>query len=391
MRYFGIILFIGCIALVSVVYAGCGGDTNPYNDTPGTLPNGYYPPDVNFTGDPVQGPAPLTIRFTDRSTNIPTYWAWNFGDEQTSNSNNPVHTYQSSGMYTVSLTTGNGYGGNSITKTDYVVVHPASSTPVVDFSANVTSGTLPFQVEFTDHTNGVMIISRTWEFDNNEIPVQEISPGEKITHTFTKAGLYNVTLTVTAENNESASLEKSSYIHVRDPPVDHGTVTLMPGWNLVSTPLPLNAQYQTAGEVFSGIDSGSRSIFSYDARSKHYASLSSESIISPLEGIWIYSTNETPLTFNYQVTRPITIPMYLSIGWNLVGYPSVVPGNAHEGFVSVDSAWSTILCFNPDTQQYSSTIFNERAGGTSDQQMMSPLNGYWLFMTSEGNLSVTAE
>lgn len=376
------------MALISGAYAGCGVDTNPYDDSPGTLPNGYYPPAADFSGNPVQGYAPLAILFTDRSTNVPTYWAWNFGDGQTSNNNNPVHTYQSPGMYSVSLTAGNGYGGNSITKTNYVVVNPASSTPVVDFSANITLGNVPLVVEFTDLTSGGIIISRAWTFGDNDIPVPELTTGSKIVHTFTEAGQFNVSLTVTAENNQSASLEKTSFIRVKPPATEQGTITLMRGWNLVSTPLPLKDQYRAAGLIFAGVDMDSRSLFSYDAGSKHYIPLDSQSILLPLEGIWVYSKNEAPLTFKYQVTRPVVISKHMTSGWNLIGYPSVEPGNAREGFVSIGSTWSTILCFNTTMQQYSSTIFNEQAGGPSDQQLMYPMNGYWIFMPSEGDLSV---
>ncbi len=388
MRYFAIVLGIICVALVSCAYAGCGIDTNPYDDDPGTLPNGYYPPAADFSGEPLQGYAPLEVSFTDRSTNIPKSWTWNFGDGQSSNDKNPVHTYQSPGTYTVSLTAGNGYGGNSITKANYVVVNPASSTPVVDFTATITSGYAPLQVEFSDLSTGGVIISRSWTFSSNGIPVSETTTGQKIVHNFTKAGQYNVTLMVTAENNGSASLEKSSYISVQQPAPELGIITLHPGWNLVSPPVPLKDQYRTAGQVFASVDTDSRSIFSYDAGSKQFIPLNSRSVIFPLEGIWVYSKNEAPVTFNYQVTRPVTISMHMSSGWNLIGYPSTGPGTAREGFGSIGTIWSTILRFDPVTQQYSSTIFNEGAGGLSDQQLMNPMQGYWIFMPREGDLMV---
>ena len=55
-----------------------------------------------------------TISFTDISTNGPTTWEWDFGDGNTSNMQNPVHTYSSSGTYTVKLTTSNQYGSDSL-------------------------------------------------------------------------------------------------------------------------------------------------------------------------------------------------------------------------------------------------------------------------------------
>ena len=36
------------------------------------------PPVANFTGTPTSGTAPLTVQFTDTSTNAPTSWAWDF-------------------------------------------------------------------------------------------------------------------------------------------------------------------------------------------------------------------------------------------------------------------------------------------------------------------------
>jgi PKD repeat protein len=236
-----------------------------------------------------------------------------------------------------------------------------------------------------------LIISRAWTFERNEIPVPETVTCQKITHTFTEIGQYNVSLTVTAENNESSSLEKTYYISVAEPAPEQGITTLHPGWNLVSAPVPLKDQYRTAGQVFAGVNTDSRSIYSYNAGSKQFVPLNSQSVIFPLEGIWVYSKIEAPLEFNYQVTRPVTISMHMPSGWNLIGYPSLEQGYACAGYGSINTIWSTILCFDPETQQYSQTIFNEGAGGPGNQQLMQPMNGYWLYMPGEGDLTVLIE
>jgi PKD repeat protein len=389
MRYIGLIGCIICVALVSSAYAGCITDPNPYDDDPGPLGNGYFPPAADFSGAPIQGYAPLEVTFTDRSTNVPLYWSWSFGDGQSSSIKSPVHTYQSPGVYTVSLVAGNRYGGNSITKANYVVVNPYSSLPVADFTASVTSGYVPLEVEFSDLSTGGIIVSRVWTFNKNGITVSETTTNQKIVHIFSEPGQYNVTLVVAAANNESASQEKSYYISVRQQAPEYSTVTLHSGWNLVSTPLPLKDQSRTAGQLFAAVDSDSRSFYSYDAGSKQFIPLNSLSEIFPLEGIWVYSKSESPLTFRYQVTQPVTISMHLPAGWNLIGYPSTEPGNARTGYASIGNTWSTILCFDPVSQQYSTTIFNEGAGGQSDQQLMNPTNGYWIFMPKEGDLIIT--
>jgi PKD repeat protein len=388
-RYLVITFCIICVGLVSVVNAGCGINPNPFDPNASIVTgNGYFPPVADFSGELREGYAPLEVSFTDKSTNNPTYWVWGFGDGLSSNNKNPVHNYILPGIYAVTLTAGNGYGGSSMTKANYIVVSTASSTPVVDFTANVTSGNAPLQVEFTDLSTGGTITSRVWTFSKDGSSISETTAGQKLVHSFSEAGQYNVTLTVMAENNNIGPMEKDYYISVIEPVPEEGIIMLHKGWNLVSSPLPLKEQYRTAGQVFVAIDTDSHSIYSYNAVSKQFIPLNSYSVIYPLEGIWVYSKFEAPLTFSYQVTRPVTISMDLPSGWNLIGYSSTEPGNAREGFASLGNTWSTILCFDAVTQQYSSTIFNEGTGVQGDQQMMYPMNGYWIYMPREGHLVI---
>lgn len=68
------------------------------------------------------------ISFTDLSQNLPTSWAWDFGDGSTSVEQNPTHVF-TPGTYTVSLTVSNAAGTN--TTTQQIVVN---ATPVVGLS-----------------------------------------------------------------------------------------------------------------------------------------------------------------------------------------------------------------------------------------------------------------
>jgi PKD repeat protein len=81
-------------------------------------------PAANFLGSPKNGYAPLTVQFTDLSTGIPSGWNWDFGDGSSSASQNPAHTYVSSGTYGVSLTVSNSFGSNSRIATGYITVTP---------------------------------------------------------------------------------------------------------------------------------------------------------------------------------------------------------------------------------------------------------------------------
>ncbi len=104
------------------------------------------PPVADFSGTPVSGEVPLTVTFTDLSSNSPTSWSWTFGDGGTSTSQNPSHQYQATGTYTVSLTATNAYGSDVETKIGYITVtepstggelHAQSDLPV----AGTVSGT----------------------------------------------------------------------------------------------------------------------------------------------------------------------------------------------------------------------------------------------------------
>jgi PKD repeat protein len=75
---------------------------------------GIPPPAAMFNPDPATGMAPLTVTFTDISTNLPTSWNWSFGDGTFSEAQHPVHTYVSGGYYTVILIAShNGEGSTS--------------------------------------------------------------------------------------------------------------------------------------------------------------------------------------------------------------------------------------------------------------------------------------
>jgi PKD repeat protein len=80
--------------------------------------------DVNFTSNKQAGAAPLAVSFTDTSTTGGTAWAWTFGDGGTATTQNPSHTYSSSGTYDVSLTVTypSPIGTKTTTKNAYITV-----------------------------------------------------------------------------------------------------------------------------------------------------------------------------------------------------------------------------------------------------------------------------
>jgi len=165
-------------------------------------------PVAEFAGDPTGGIVPLTVDFADQSTGAPASWNWTFGDGGTSTAQNPSHTYNSAGTYTVSLTVTNAEGNDTETKTDYITVDPIPA-PVAAFSGSPTSGTVPLTVEFTDESTG-NITSWSWNFGDGGT-----STAQNPSHEYAAAGTYTVSLTVSGPGGSDGET-KTGYISVTE-------------------------------------------------------------------------------------------------------------------------------------------------------------------------------
>ncbi len=96
-----------------------------------TLTAESVPPVADFTASPTSGYAPLTVQFTDRSSGAITDRVWNFGDGGTDTVPNPVHTYNATGVYTVSLTVSGPGGSNALIRTNFITVTETPPTATV--------------------------------------------------------------------------------------------------------------------------------------------------------------------------------------------------------------------------------------------------------------------
>jgi len=174
-------------------------------------PQAAMPPVASFSGTPTSGIAPLSVNFTDSSTNAPSSWSWSFGDGGSSSQGNPQHTYVVPGTYTVALTVTNADGGDTLVRTDYVTVAAPPTPPVADFTGSPASGAVPLTVSFTDvSTNGPT--SWSWDFgDGGTSSVRNPS------YTYHQAGTYTVSLSVTNADG-SDTLVRSGYVTASDPP-----------------------------------------------------------------------------------------------------------------------------------------------------------------------------
>jgi len=129
---------------VTLTATGSGGATKRIRQNYFHLTDPGTPiPDADFIASPRNGVVPLRVEFTDTSTNNPTSWYWEFGDQTWSVEQNPIHVYSGAGRYTVRLTVSNDGGEDSETQTDYIVVE--SSFPpgeITQFGPHVKVNTI---------------------------------------------------------------------------------------------------------------------------------------------------------------------------------------------------------------------------------------------------------
>jgi PKD repeat protein len=79
---------------------------------------------ANFSGTPTNGVAPLAVTFTDTSTGNITNRFWSFGDGGTTNvtTNSVVYTYNTGGVYTVTLIVTGAGGSSTNTQSNCITV-----------------------------------------------------------------------------------------------------------------------------------------------------------------------------------------------------------------------------------------------------------------------------
>jgi PKD repeat protein len=156
-------------------------------------------PLASFDATPSSGPAPLTVRFTDTSTNSPSTWSWEFGDGHVSAIQNPEYVYSVPGVYTVSLLAMNAAGRGSITRSNYITV-TTGTLPLASFTSDVREGSAPLDVRFTDTSSGNPV-SWAWSFGDGAVTsVQNPS------HTYMNSGSYTVTLTAKNTGGSNTSV-----------------------------------------------------------------------------------------------------------------------------------------------------------------------------------------
>jgi PKD repeat protein len=191
---------------VSLTVVGPGGESTHTGES--LLQVNAPPPSANFTLAPANGPAPLSVAFTDLSSGAITSRSWDFGDGAMVSAANPTHVYTTPGSYSVTLKV-QGPGG-SAERLLANAISVAPPPPSADFGAAPTSGAAPLGVQFADLTAGV-VGAWAWDFGDGSTSAER-NP----LHVYATPGTYSVTLTASGPGGESQHAQQG-LVSVRPP------------------------------------------------------------------------------------------------------------------------------------------------------------------------------
>jgi len=221
----------------------------------------------DFSAEPVSGPVPLSVNFTDETDYgtgfdpdvMDVSYLWDFGDNDTEEGEDLAevsHVYEEEGFYTVALNVTVTEGGlelanGSVIKTEYIEVFAETvdeddDYPLVNFTAEPLSGNASLNVSFTDLSDfgpdfdpDTMNISYLWDFGDND--TEEGEDLAEVSHVYEEEGLYTVALNVTVIENgteiANGSDIKVDYIEVLPAEVEDE----FPVVNFTADPLSGNA------------------------------------------------------------------------------------------------------------------------------------------------------
>ena len=206
-------------------------------------------PYAEYTPDPPTGCPPLPVQFNDFSvasgTSNLTGWQWDFGDpsspDNTSTLQNPTHTFDTAGTYTITLIVTDTEGcTDTLMRPDVEVTFPE-----LDFEVSDDSTCAGNVLTFNNLSQGTGL-QFTWDFGDGSTSDQE-SP----LHAYADTGSYTVRLVATDVNGCTDSLIRINYIYIESFSAD------FIGDPLVGICPPLNT-------AFTNLSEGNIATYSWD-------------------------------------------------------------------------------------------------------------------------------
>ena len=218
------------------------------------------PPVAALSATPSSGNSPLNVTLdgsassdSDPGDRVVSY-TFTFGDGSPSVMQaGPTisHTYNAIGSYIATLTAKDSAGANSATAAT-AAINVINRLPVAVLTPSVTSGDSPLAVSFDgaashDADAGDSIVSYTFGFGDGSPPVAQ--PGATVSHTYTRRGTYNATLSVTDKHGGTSAPATLQIVVNPGPPV--AQLAVSPSSAAKGDTVTLDASYSSGDDVAS--------------------------------------------------------------------------------------------------------------------------------------------
>jgi len=197
------------------------GETSSVSTTVEIVAAANQPPVAN-PGGPYNGTVDVAVQFDGSASSDPdgtiASYNWDFGNGTTGTGATPSATYTEAGTFNVTLTVTDDVGETNSVSTTVVVVATANQPPVAN-PGGPYNGTVDSVVQFDGSASSDpdgTIASYNWDFGNGTT-----GTGATPSATYTEAGTFNVTLTVTDDVGETNSVSTTVVVvaAANQPPV----------------------------------------------------------------------------------------------------------------------------------------------------------------------------
>lgn len=172
----------------------------------------FTPPSALIFPQSSIGCTPFPVAFLDSSTITSTAmitdWNWNFGDGDTSILQDPVHIYEDSGSFVVTLMIEDEYG---CVDSDTAQVTSLEGI-IANWTASDSIGCSPIEISFTDLSFNGTASTWSWDFGDGGS-----SNASNPSHNYLQDGVYTVQLIVADDQGCEDTLTRVNYINLRKP------------------------------------------------------------------------------------------------------------------------------------------------------------------------------
>ena len=167
------------------------------------------------------------------------------------------------------------------------------------------------------------------------------------------------------------------------------SVTLQPGWNLVS--FNLSPVSDAITDVLSSLTGYYDLVYAWDGASQQWfkyddVPMSGDSLLqlNERQGFWLHVTGTQTRILTIYGRVPETTNLALATGWNLVGYPSSVARALPDALSGhgVGTDFSLVYAYHADVLTDPWKLFDRAATYSNDLMELSPGWGYWIQTTA---------